>query len=69
MAKIDEELIKGCQRYLDELEKRKQIVARHQEEQSIDEERKARRREYWREMFYGEKGSAMAFIVPEEEDV
>ena len=62
MAKIDEELVNGCQRFLDELK----ILERQKEEQRKEEERKAARREYWREMLYGKTSKRVTFIVPEK---
>ena len=36
------------------------------EEQRKEEERKAARREYWREMLYGKTSKRVTFIVPEK---
>lgn len=66
VRKIDEELIKGCQRYLNELEKRNRIVEAQKEKQRTLEEEKAVRREYWRKMLYGAKSKSVTLIVPDD---
>ena len=63
--KIDNELIQGCKRFLDEmkrveLEKKK----KEEEERKASEERKARRN-YWAQNLYSDKHQAMTIIIPE----
>ena len=50
---IDEELVKGCQRYLDELERRSTILQKVKDEQKEVERQKSARREHWRRVLYG----------------
>lgn len=65
MAKIDNELIKGCQRYLDELEKRTLASERLKEEQRKLNEQQKVRREYWRKILYeSEVQGLTTLIVP-----
>lgn len=63
---IDEELIKGCQRYLTELEKRSQIVEAQKEEQRKLDQHKAVRREYWRKRLYGANSKPVTVIAPDD---
>ena len=62
---MDKELIDGCQRYLDELEKRSQALNKKKEEQRQIEEQKAARREYWRKMLYDDNNKGVTVIVPD----
>lgn len=64
--KIDEELIQGCQRYLDELKRRAKILEEQKAEQRKIEEQKIIRREYWRKVLYGHGRGLTSFIVPEK---
>lgn len=67
MAKIDNELIKGCQRYLDELEKRTLASERLKEEQRKLNEQQKVRREYWRKILYESEGQGLTtLIVPDQ---
>lgn len=64
MSKIDDELIQGCKRFLDdmkrvELEKKK----KEEEERKASEEREARRK-YWAQQLYSDKHQAMTIIIP-----
>lgn len=66
MSKKDDELVNGCQRYLDTLKKRSQIVERQKEELRQAEEKKYARREYWRKMLYEINNNGMTVIVPDD---
>ena len=64
--KIDDELIQGCKRFLDEmkrveLEKKK----KEEEERKASEEREAKRK-YWAQKLYSDKHQAMTIIIPED---
>lgn len=63
--KIDDELVKGCQRYLDTLHERTSIVEKQREEQRKTEEQRAVKREQWRKMLYGGNGKGISIIIPE----
>lgn len=63
--KIDQELIKGCQRYLDTLHERTSIVEKQREEQRKAEEHRAVKREQWRKMLYGSNEKGVSLIIPE----
>lgn len=64
--KIDDELIQGCKRLLDEL-KRVELEKKKKEEEERNalEERKARRN-YWAQNLYSDKRQAMTIIIPED---
>ncbi len=64
--KIDDELIQGCKRFLDdmkrvEFEKKK----KEEEERKASKEREARRK-YWAQQLYSDKHQAMTIIIPED---
>jgi len=63
--KIDDELVKGCQRYIDTLHERTSIVEKQREEQWKAEEQRAVKREQWRKMLYGANGKGISLIIPE----
>lgn len=63
---IDKELVTGCQRYLNELSKRSQIVERQKEAQRQAEEKKSARREYWRKMLYEDNTQGVTVVVPDD---
>ncbi len=62
---IDDELIRGCQRYLDTLKERTRAIEKEKEEQRKLEEHKRIRREYWRHALYG-KGRFVNLFVPSD---
>lgn len=64
--KIDDELIQGCKRFLDEL-KRVELEKKkkEEEERKASEEREARRK-YWAQQLYSDKHQAMTIIIPED---
>ena len=66
MSKLDDELIQGCKRFLDdmkrvEFEKKK----KEEEERKASKEREARRK-YWAQQLYSDKHQAMTIIIPED---
>lgn len=66
MNRLDDELIKGCQRYLENLKGRSAIVERQKEIQRKVEEQKRIRREYWRKMLYETEGQGLTVVVPDD---
>ena len=65
LMEIDDELIRGCQRYLDTLKERTRAIEKEKEEQRKLEEHKRIRREYWRHALYG-KGRFFNLFVPSD---
>jgi hypothetical protein len=65
LMEIDDELIRGCQRYLDTLKERIRAIEKEKEEQRKLEEHKRIRREYWRHALYG-KGRFVNLFVPSD---
>jgi hypothetical protein len=65
LMEIDDELIRGCQRYLDTLKERTRAIEKEKEEQRKLEEHKRIRREYWRHALYG-KGRFVNLFVPSD---
>lgn len=65
MSRIDDELVKGCQRYLDTLHERTSIVEKQREEQRKAEEQRAARREQWCKMLYESNNGGVSLIIPE----
>ena len=61
--KIDQELINGCQRYLDTLKERSAKVEQQKAELRRIEQEKAVRREHWRRLLYGGNRSFVTVIV------
>ena len=66
MSNTDDELVKGCQRYLDTLKERTEAVERQQAEQRQAEERKRIKREQWRKLLYETEGQGITVIVPDK---
>lgn len=66
MNRLDDELVKGCQRYLDTLKERSKVVERQKEVQRRVEEQKAARREYWRKMLYETEGQGLTVVFPDD---
>lgn len=64
--KIDDELVKGCERYLSTLKEKTRIVEQQREEQRKAEEQRAVKREQWRKMLYGSNNGGVSLIIPEE---
>ena len=69
MEKIDDELVNGCQRYLDELEKRSKVLNKQKEEQAQVEKQKAARREYWRKMLYDDNNQGVTVVIPDDSQI
>ena len=68
MSKIDEELIRGCERFLEEMKRvEREKEQKKEEERKASEEREARRN-YWRRMLYSDKRQGMTFIIPEDSE-
>lgn len=66
MSKIDDELIQGCKRFLEEMKR-----VEREKEQKKEEERKAleereTRRNYWKKMLYSDERQGMTFIIPND---
>ena len=66
MSKIDDELIEGCKRFLEEMKR-----VEREKEQKKEEERKAlvereARRNHWKEMLYSNERQGMTLIIPED---
>lgn len=61
--KIDEELVRGCERYLDTLKERSAIVEQRKAELRRADEQRATRREHWRRLLYGDDASYLTVIV------
>lgn len=66
MNRLDNELVKGCQRYLDTLKKRTEVIEQQKSEQRKVDEQKRIRREYWRKMLYETKGQGITVVVPDD---
>ena len=68
MKNLDDELVKGCQQYLDTLKNRSEVVERQKAEQRQAEEQKRVKREQWRKLLYETEGQGLTFIVPNKKD-
>ena len=64
--KIDEELVEGCKRFLDEIKRVEHEKAEKKEEERRASEQREARRKYWAKMLYSEDAQGMTFIVPED---
>lgn len=64
--KIDQELINGCQRYLDTRKERSAMVEQQRVEQRKVEEQKRLKREQWRKLLYDTDGQGVTVIVPDD---
>ena len=60
---IDEELVRGCERYLSTLKERSAMVEQQKAELRRIEQEKAIKREHWRRLLYGDNGSFVTVIV------
>ena len=66
MSKIDDELIEGCKRFLNEMKRvEHEKAVKKEEERKALEEREARRN-YWRKILYSDERQGMTFIIPED---
>ena len=66
MSNTDDELVKGCQRYLDTLKERTEVVEKQKAELRQAEEQKRVKREQWRNILYGDSKQGMTVIVPDK---
>ena len=65
MNKIDDELIQGCKRFLDEMNRVEQEKKKKEEEERIASEKRETRRNYWANKLYSDKSQGMTIIIPE----
>ena len=65
MNKIDDELIQGCKRFLDEMNRVEQEKKKKEEEERIASEKRETRRNYWPNKLYSDKSQGMTIIIPE----
>jgi hypothetical protein len=63
---MDNELVKGCQRYLDTLKERSKVVERQKAEQRQVDEQKRMKREQWRKLLYETQGQGFTVVVPDD---
>lgn len=66
MNRLDDELVKGCQRYLDTLKERSKVVERQKAEQRQVDEQKRMKREQWRKLLYETKGQGLTVVIPDD---
>lgn len=66
MSKIDDELIQGCKRFLEEMKRvEREKEQKKEEERKAFEEREARRN-HWARILYSDERQGMTFIIPED---
>ena len=65
MNKIDDELIHGCQRFLDEMKRVELEKKKKKEEERIASEEREARRKYWAQKLYSDESQGMTIIIPE----
>jgi BRCT domain type II-containing protein len=65
MNKIDDELIQGCKRFLDDMNRVEQEKKKKEEEERIASEKSEARRNYWENKLYSDKSQGMTIILPE----
>lgn len=63
---MDNELVKGCQRYLDTLKERSKVVERRKAEQRQVDEQKRMKREQWRKLLYETQGQGFTVVVTDD---
>ena len=66
MSKIDDELLEGCKRFLDEMNRVELAKKQKKEEEKQALEQREARRKYWAEMLYSDKHQGMTMIIPED---
>ena len=64
--KIDDELIQGCQRFLDDIKRVESEKKKKEEEERIALEEREARRKYWAQKLYSDESQAMTVIIPED---
>ena len=62
MMKYDEELVEGCKRFLEEMNRIE--AAKKQKEE--EEKPKAARRKYWAKMLYSDNRDGVTVIIPKD---
>ena len=69
MSKIDDDLINGCERFLEEM-KRVDLEKEQKKEaaRKASEEREAKRN-HWAKVLYSGKRQGMTLIIPEESEI
>ena len=65
MNKIDDELIHGCQRFLDEMKRVELEKKKKEEEERVASEEREARRKYWAQKLYSDESQGMTIIIPE----
>ena len=62
MSKIDDELLEGCKRFLEEMNR----VELDKKKKKEEEKQREARRNYWREKLYGKDTQGITLILPED---
>ena len=66
MIKIDDELLEGCKRFLDEMNRIELAKKKKKEEEKQALEQREARRNYWKKMLYSDEHQGMTMIIPED---
>ena len=66
MRKIDDELLEGCKRFLDEMNRIELAKKKKKEEEKQALEQREARRNYWKKMLYSDEHQGMTMIIPED---
>ena len=66
MYKIDDELIQGCKRFLEDMKRVELEKKKKEEEERIAFEKRKARRYYWAQKLYSDKHQGMTIIIPED---
>lgn len=66
MRKIDDELLEGCKRFLDEMNRIELAKKKKKEEEKQALEQREARRNYWRKILYGKDSKGTTLILPED---
>ena len=66
MNKIDDELIQGCKRFLDDMKRVESEKKKKEEKERIALEEREARRKYWAQKLYSDESQAMTVIIPED---
>ena len=64
--KIDDELIQGCKRFLDEMKRVEFEKKKKEEEERITLEKREARRQYWAQKLYSDESQGVTIIIPED---
>lgn len=65
MNKIDDELIQGCKRFLNEMNRVELEKKKKEEEERVASEEREARRKYWAQKLYSDESQSMTIIIPE----